>query len=363
MRNKRFANEDQVEQHNSFKQFKRWRQERIRKLKLKDYSYRVPQAEPDLPFLKDNRDTPSITWIGHSTFLIQLGGLNIVTDPVWSGQMAFQKRLAPPGIPIEDVPPVDVVLVSHSHYDHLSIASLRRLTGGKQLLVPAGLSAKLRLKGFTSVRELHWWESVTVKGVTFTFVPSQHWTRRNPWDTNSSHWGGWVMETSGTHRTAKKDREKRASNEQVAASHEETAAASAWKAGDPGITSNSNSPAARPAAPVSPTIYFAGDSGYFRGFKEIGRRFQIDVALMPIGAYEPEWFMGPQHVSPEEALQAFEDTGAKWFVPMHYGAFKLADDTPREALDRLEAERCRRCLEEDRVIVLPLGETWKLTKS
>lgn len=358
MRNKKFANQDQVEQHNSFKQFKRWRQERVRKLKLKDYSYKVPQGETDLPFLASNRELPSITWIGHSTFLIQLGGLNIVTDPVWSGQMAFQKRLAPPGIPIEDVPPVDVVLVSHSHYDHLSIASLRRLTGGRQLLVPAGLSSKLKLKGFSNVREFHWWESVTIKGVKFTFVPSQHWTRRNPWDTNSSHWGGWVMETAGAHRSVIEPHSKQQTDEAIKASHQETAAASAWKAEHPDKKKRS----VRHAVPAS-TIYFAGDSGYFRGFKEIGSRFQIDVALMPIGAYEPEWFMSPQHVSPEEALQAFEDTGAKWFVPMHYGAFKLADDTPREALDRLEAERCRRCLEEERVIVLPLGETWKLAKN
>ncbi|RJX39453.1 MBL fold metallo-hydrolase [Paenibacillus pinisoli] len=356
LRNKKFANQDQVEQHNSFKQFKRWRQERVRKLKLKDYSYRVPQGETDLPFLASNRELPSITWIGHSTFLIQLGGLNIVTDPVWSGQMAFQKRLAPPGIPIKDVPPVDVVLVSHSHYDHLSIASLRRLTGGRQLLVPAGLSSKLKLKGFNNVREFHWWESVTIKGVKFTFVPSQHWTRRNPWDTNSSHWGGWVMETAGANRADIEPHSKQQTAESIKASYQETAAASAWKAEQP----EKKKRAVRHAVPAS-TIYFAGDSGYFRGFKEIGSRFQIDVALMPIGAYEPEWFMSPQHVSPEEALQAFEDTGAKWFVPMHYGAFKLADDTPREALDRLEAERCRRCLEKERVIVLPLGETWKLT--
>ncbi|MFF2885383.1 MBL fold metallo-hydrolase [Paenibacillus sp. NPDC057967] len=360
MRNKRYVNQDQVEQHNSLKQFKRWRQERIRKLKLKDYSYRVPQAEPDLPFLTGNREIPSITWVGHSTFLIQLGGLNIVTDPVWSGQMAFQKRLAPPGIPIEDVPPVDVVLVSHSHYDHLSIASLRRLTGGRQLLVPAGLSAKLKMKGFSSVKELHWWESVTIKGVKFTFVPSQHWTRRNPWDTNSSHWGGWVMETAGAHRPVMQTHNREETAQVMSASYQETAAASDWKTEKP--EKGKNRPSERPAVPAS-TIYFAGDSGYFRGFKEIGSRFQIDVALMPIGAYEPEWFMSPQHVSPEEALQAFEDTGAKWFVPMHYGAFKLADDTPREALDRLEAERCRRCLEEERIVVLPLGETWKLTKN
>ncbi|ACT03620.1 conserved hypothetical protein [Paenibacillus sp. JDR-2] len=306
----KFTNSEPVQLQNSMKHLKRWRQERLRKIKTKDYSYSIPNIEPDLPFLHENRVKPSLTWVGHSTFFIQLAGKNIITDPVWAGQMAFQRRLAPPGLPIDDVPPVDIILISHSHYDHLHIQSLRRLQGNKLLLVPAGLRTKLRLKGFTNVRELHWWESVVVDGIRITFVPSQHWTRRNLWDMNSSHWGGWVMEP------ARKDS-------------------------------------------LDPTIYFAGDSGYFSGFREIGSRFDIDVALMPIGAYEPEWFMGPQHVTPEEALRAFEDTGAKWFVPMHYGAFKLADDTPREALDRLANERERIGLEEQRVRILLHGETWR----
>lgn len=331
MKLKRFVNLNPIEQHNSFKQFKRWRQERIRRLKMKDYSFAVPNVEPDIAYLQNNRKRPSITWVGHSTFLIQLEGLNIITDPVWSGQMAFQKRLAPPGIPIDDVPPIDVVLISHSHYDHLNINSLRKLAGTKQLLVPAGLSTKLRMKGFTRIKELHWWESTYIQGVKFTFVPSQHWTRRNPWDMNSSHWGGWVIEP--------------------------TASRSGPVEGQPAVEPW----AERSIVSAEPTIYFAGDSGYFQGFKEIGRRFPIDVALMPIGAYEPEWFMGPSHMTPEQAIQAFEDTGAKWFVPMHYGAFKLADDTPREALDRLETERCNRCIEDERIIVLPHGETWRLS--
>ncbi|WP_240941901.1 MBL fold metallo-hydrolase [Paenibacillus sp. HB172176] len=395
---RRFANQDSVEQHNSFKQFKRWRQERIRKLKLKDYSYQVPCAEPDVHFLHSNREQPSLTWVGHSTFLIQLAGLNIVTDPVWSEQMAFQKRLAPPGIPIDDVPPVDIVLISHSHYDHLNMNSLRRLAGKKQLLVPAGLSAKLKLRGFTRVQELHWWESTVIGGVKFTFVPSQHWTRRNPWDTNSSHWGGWVMEApfaskkrehgdSIINRQRREDAERQSEakrrsweegpsefdrqsdTEQQSQIEQQCQVESLggdeqrFEATAP-LQNYNNSEAAshqeRPRISHSPTIYFAGDSGYFQGFKDIGRRFQIDVALMPIGAYEPEWFMGPQHVTPEEAIQAYEDCGARLFVPMHYGAFKLADDTPREALDRLEAERCRRELDASRFILLPHGETWRI---
>ncbi|WP_425414665.1 MBL fold metallo-hydrolase [Paenibacillus harenae] len=328
------------------KQFNRWRQERIRKLKMKDYSFTVPSVQPDLEYLTDNRKCPSLTWIGHSTFLIQLGGMNIITDPVWSSQMAFQRRLTLPGIPIDEVPAVDVVLISHSHYDHLSIQSLRRLVGPRQLLVPAGLRSKLRKKGFLRVKELHWWESVSIGGLTFTFVPSQHSTRRNPWDTNSSHWGGWVIEqkASRSRRTVSREGDRLV----TPPSGEET---------DFPATGD-NAP--YPAVSEKPTIYFAGDSGYFQGFKEIGCRFAIDVALLPIGAYEPEWFMGPQHTTPEQALQAFEDIGAKWFVPMHYGTFKLADDTPREALDRLEADRIRRCLAAERIVIPPLGHTWRL---
>lgn len=337
MRLKKFENTNPVKQQNSFKQFARWRQERMVRLKHKDFSYKVPNVQPELEHLHNGHShkQPSITWVGHSTFLIQLDGLNIITDPVWTSQMAFQKRLAPPGIPIADVPPIDIVLISHSHYDHLSIQTLRRLSGKRQLLVPAGLSSKLRMKGFANVRELHWWESVQIGGTRFTFVPSQHWTRRTLWDTNSSHWGGWVIEPE--------------KHDAAVSLQEETR-----KAASPDYSE-------RPVVSSSPTLYFAGDSGYFQGFREIGRRFDIDVAMMPIGAYEPEWFMGPQHVTPEQALQAFEDTGAKWFVPMHYGAFKLADDTPREALDRLEAGRAARGIGQERIVVLSHGETWKLS--
>jgi L-ascorbate metabolism protein UlaG (beta-lactamase superfamily) len=266
----------------------------------------VPNTDPDLRFLHHNRSEPSITWIGHSTFFIQIGGLNIVTDPVWARRMALQKRLSPPGVELSDMPSVDIVLVSHSHYDHLHVPSLRRLRGPKRLLVPAGLRTKLLLKGFRNIEEFNWWDCRTNHGVKFTFVPAQHWTRRNPWDMNDSHWGGWVIEATN-----------------------------------------------------GPTIYFAGDSGYFRGFRDIGRKFDIDVAMMPIGAYDPEWFMSPQHVTPEEALQAFLDVRADYFVPMHYGAFKLADDTPKEALDRLESARSRLCIPDDKLYLLQHGETMR----
>ncbi|GIP34686.1 membrane protein [Paenibacillus sp. J2TS4] len=294
---------DGVRLENSFSSLRQWQKER--RAKKKDLSYQVPQAVPDLDYLRSNREQVSITWIGHATFLIQIGGLNIVTDPVWANRMGFAKRLAPPGLDISRLPDMDVVLISHGHYDHLDFPSLRKLPGQPVVYAPVGLRDKLRRKGFKTAEEFSWWDKVSKDGVTFTFVPAQHWTRRTLTDTNTSHWGGWVI-------------------------------------------------CGRKPEPV---IYFAGDSGYFRGFREIGKRFDIDYALMPIGAYEPEWFMAMQHVTPEEAVQALEDCRGKVMVPMHYGAFRLADDTPKEALDRLYAEWQRRGLPADRLRCLRHGET------
>jgi L-ascorbate metabolism protein UlaG (beta-lactamase superfamily) len=344
MRKGRFSNLDYVYTEKTINHLKRWQQERSRKLREKDYSYVVPSVRPDLTYLHHNRLEPTLTWIGHSTFLLQHSGLNIVTDPVWVQQLGLHKRMTAPGIPIEDMPPIDVVLVSHSHYDHLSITSLRRLQGAKTLLVPAGLKSKLQLKGFMRVHELAWWESIVVRGVKFTFVPSQHWARRTPWDMNRSHWGGWVIEGAAASGSAIADAEASAPLPSLDST--------------PAPEADAN--AEHPVVSRAPTIYFAGDSGYFRGFADIGRRFAIDIAMMPIGAYEPEWFMGPQHVSPEEALQAYLDTEASWFVPMHYGSFKLADDTPREALDRLEAGRLALGIPRERLLLLLHGETWKI---
>ncbi|MNN46633.1 metal-dependent hydrolase [compost metagenome] len=199
----------------------------------------------------------------------------------------------------------------------MHVSSIRKLYGDHTtILVPVGLKRKMERKGFSRCEELKWWEDLTVKNVKFSFVPTQHWTRRTPFDTNTSHWGGFVMEIDPPQQKGQGD----------------------------------------------PVIYFAGDSGYFNGFKDIGERYNIDVALMPIGAYEPEWFMTSQHVNPEEAIQAFLDVKAKTMVPMHYGTFKLADDTAREALDRMEAERKRRGIPEDAIRVLLYGETLRYPK-
>ncbi|MBB3131901.1 L-ascorbate metabolism protein UlaG (beta-lactamase superfamily) [Paenibacillus rhizosphaerae] len=315
----RYNNMDNVSTDKTLKQFRQWRQER--RQKKKDYSFQIPNMPPDLDYLHGNRQDTSITWIGHSTFFIQYEGLNILTDPVWAKRMGFERRLGAPGLLINDVPPVDIILISHSHYDHMHMASIRKLYGaGTTLIVPVGLRAKMVRKGFHNCRELKWWDHVVIGQVKISFVPTQHWTRRTPFDTNTSHWGGFVLEP---HETG--------------------------EAGNTGAEDGTRM--------LPPNVYFAGDSGYFAGFKEIGRRFNLHVALMPIGAYEPEWFMTSQHVNPEEALQAFLDVGADMMIPMHYGTFRLADDTAREALDRMEEERVRLGLSEERIKVMHYGET------
>lgn len=298
----RYLNADGSSNLKSFADMRKWQQER--RTKRKDVSFSVPRVEPDTELLASNRERPTVTFIGHSTFLVQLGGLNILTDPVWAARMGFAPRLSPPGVPLDALPPIDVVALSHAHYDHLHLGSLRRLPGDFVSLVPEGLGGWFRRKGFRRVEELSWWSETRIRDVTFGFVPAKHWTRRTPWDTNSSHWGGWMMRYDGN------------------------------------------------------CLYFAGDSGYDGIFREIGSRYgDIGVALIPIGAYEPEWFMRDSHMTPEEAVQTFIDVGGTHFVPMHYDAFRLADDTPKEALDRLLAEWERRGLPRERLWTMELGRT------
>ncbi|UOF92652.1 MBL fold metallo-hydrolase [Fodinisporobacter ferrooxydans] len=311
MARKRYFNLDDVPHTKSIKHFQRWRKER--RQKQKDFSFSVPHTDRvALEYLYSNKKDTTITWIGHSTFFIQSGGLNILTDPVWARRMGLDKRLTDPGIPLGQMPAIDVVVISHSHYDHLNFTTLRKLKGNPLYLVPEGLKQKMIKKGFPSVMELNWWSSHRIGDVEFTIVPAQHWTKRTIRDTNTSHWGGWLIDNAAFAKQANTEKQ---------------------------------------------VIYFVGDTGYFRGFKEIGKRFSIDYALVPIGAYEPEWFMAPQHVNPEQAVQAFLDTQAKYFIPMHYGTFRLADDTPIEALERLDREWRRLGLGIDRLKKLKLGET------
>ncbi|MGG0726550.1 MBL fold metallo-hydrolase [Bacillus paramycoides] len=302
---KRYENMDNVSTKKSIHSFLRWRKER--KQNKKDFSFLVEQSPvKQSKFLQNNLKKTTVTWIGHSTFLIQMNGLNILTDPVWANKLKLVPRLTQPGLALDELPKIDIVLISHGHYDHLDFSSLRQLNNDVLYLVPIGLKKLFTRKKFTNVKEYSWWDSITIDEVAFHFVPAQHWTRRSLFDMNTSHWGGWIIDNKIT----------------------------------------------------SETIYFCGDSGYFKGFKEIGKRFSIDIALMPIGAYEPEWFMKVSHVSPEEAVQAYLDINATHFIPMHYGTFALADETPREAVTRLRNNWNLRMLPWEQLHVLFLGQTF-----
>ena len=306
MTKKMYKNINQHYIQPSFKMVWHWQKER--QTKKKDFSYQVPvTATPEIDFIHSNQSKPTITWIGHSTFFIQINGKNILTDPVWAKRLSFFKRLSPPGINLDELPPIDYVLISHNHYDHLHLASIKKLKGNPIFLVPAGLGRWFVRRGFKETAMFDWWGSLNQDGMRLTFVPAEHWSRRTMTDTNRSHWGGWVIECDG-----------------------------------------------------QPTIYFAGDSGYFEGFRSIGEHFDIDYSLMPIGSYEPEWFMGPQHVTPRDAVRAYLESGGKFMIPMHYGAFYLSDETPKEALDAMYTAWSEERLDPGRLLVPKLGETIRI---
>lgn len=267
--------------------------------------FRPPLVPNDGAELRANQQRPSVTWIGHASLLVQLDGVNVLTDPVFSAGMFTLRRLAPPGVALSNLPPIDLCVVSHNHRDHLDEESVRGLGPEVQYVVPLGLAAWFKRRGLKRVVELDWWESTEVRArggvVRVTLVPAQHWSMRVALDVNKSLWGGFVIE----------------------------------------------SPTAR--------VYFAGDTGYPSAFREIGRRFPgIDYALLPIGAYEPRWFMQPQHISPEEAALAFGELGARALVPMHWGTFRLSDEPLGEPPRLL---RQAMAADEHKLVQLAIGET------
>jgi N-acyl-phosphatidylethanolamine-hydrolysing phospholipase D len=271
-----------------------------------------PLVANDGAFLRENarHSEPSVTWIGHATVLVQMDHRTFLTDPIWSEKpfpVTFMgpKRFAPPGLALEALPPIDFVLISHNHYDHLDLPTLRHLAaGGTRFLVSLGDAELLRRSGIGPVDELDWWDSRELDGLTVHCVPSRHWSGRRLTDDCASLWSGWVV-TGPTRR-----------------------------------------------------FYFAGDSGYFPGFAEIGHRLgPFGLAALPIGAYDPPAMMRAVHLDPEEALQAGLDVGAERMLGIHYGTFDLTDEPLDEAPRRFHAEAARRGLPADRVWTPALGET------
>jgi L-ascorbate metabolism protein UlaG (beta-lactamase superfamily) len=248
--------------------------------------------------------TVSVTWAGHASWVVRIGGLTVLTDPVWSRRIpGTPARITPVGVPWSALPPVDAVVISHNHYDHLDAPTLKRLPRGTALFVPAGLGDWFRRRGFTRVTELDWWEAAELGGVRLDFVPAHHWSRRTLTDGCRSLWGGWVLSDA-----------------------------------------------------AGPRIYFAGDTGYGHFFREIGRAHPgIDLALLPIGAYAPRWMLRPAHTDPEEAVQAFLDLGAAAMAPMHWATFLLSSEPPLEPLRRLHAAWAAAALARGALWDLPVG--------
>lgn len=263
----------------------------------------TPFRENDGSLLASAR--ASLTWIGHATFALRLGGKMIVTDPVWSERIGTAKRRALPGVAMEHMPRIDVVTISHSHYDHLDVPTLKRIGPSACYVVPKDVGEILRDAGLPNVVELAWWETRDVGDVKITLVPAQHWSMRVPWDRNKRLWGGFVIES------------------------------------------------------VEGCAYHAGDTALSeRVFEEIAKRFpRIDWAMLPIGAYDPEWFMQSQHMGPEEAVRAFEILGAKTLCAMHWGTFKLTDEPMGEPPQRARAAWSARARGEARLHVADVGET------
>jgi len=249
-----------------------------------------------------------ITFIGHSGFFIQVGGKNIVVDPNFARWLFVLKRLRRPGLKIKDLPAIDHVLVTHAHFDHLSRTSLRaivratRRRSGRtpEIIIPTHVRDLVRDLGFRKVHELEWWEEHCDGALSIVHTPAQHWGARMLRDYHRGY-GGYVIR-AGKH-----------------------------------------------------SLYHAGDSAYFKGFREIGRRLRPEVALLPIGAYSPSSFRNV-HTSPADAVQAFRDLGARWMIPMHYGTFRLSHEPMHEPLELLEKES-RAVGVKEKVLVLEEGRT------
>ena len=294
----------------------------------------TPRVTPDNAFIQTNARAgammqPAITWVGHATMLAQFGGLNVITDPVFSERVSplsfvGPKRAVAPGLALAELPHIDVVLISHNHYDHLDDASVRALNGqagGAPLfIVPLGLKAWMAERDITHVVELDWWQSHTVTStagaVDVVLTPVQHWSGRGLNDRLQTLWGGY--------------------------------------------------------ATFAPDLqlFFTGDTAYSKDFADIHERFKprqadgggFDIALIAVGAYEPRWFMSSQHVNPAEAVQIHLDIRAKRSVGIHWGTFELTDESLDEPPTQLAEARRAKGLADDAFTVMAIGETRKLPR-
>ena len=329
-----FKNNYTASVNQSFGALVRWQIEKRQQGLPKPPATPIPQQAPDLKAIQAYapayaapaaaKPGPAITWIGHASMLVQAGGLNVLTDPVLSQraspvQFIGPSRAQPPGIALADLPPIDVVVVSHNHYDHLdtdsvqAIAARSAATGRPTLfLVPLGVKSWFASRGITHVIEMDWWDSHVYRGVEFNFTPVQHWSARSFGDRSQTLWGGYAVFAPDLH----------------------------W--------------------------YFSGDTGYSKDFADTRARFAsrqagqgggFDLALIAVGAYEPRWFMSGQHVNPAEAVQIHQDLGAKRSVGVHWGTFELTDEPLDQPPQDLAAARTAKGLKDEDFSVMAVGET------
>ena len=303
---KRFYHQDYMEQR-SFFDFLKW----VTNRKPGKWEKWVDSEFGPKPPLRVGGEELRVTFINHSTFLLQTEGINILTDPIWSERtspVSFTgpKRVRIPGIRFEDLPPIDVVVVSHNHYDHLDLPTLKRLSRQHNPSIYVGLGNKrlLEKSGIIRVREVDWWQEVSLSdSLRLTCVPAQHFSGRSLFDRNKTLWVGFVFEGQ--------------------------------------------------AGPV----YFAGDTGLGPHFKQIADRFgKTRLALLPIGAFLPRWFMSPTHLSPSDALEAHFILDAQTSIAMHFGTFQLGDDGRTEAVDLLTNIIAETNMEETQFLILNSGE-------
>jgi L-ascorbate metabolism protein UlaG (beta-lactamase superfamily) len=272
----------------------------------------APIVQPDLDLIHGDSGGCWLTWLGHASFLGSLGGHRFLIDPVLSSHAGWlYRRHLPAPMEITQLPEIDVIVVTHNHYDHLDEAVLSFLPSGIPTIVPEGMGRWMHRRGRSRVIELQWWRHTEVEGLRITLVPALHWSRRGVFDTNRALWGGYVIECSGR------------------------------------------------------TVYHSGDTARFDGFSEIGRRFpDLEAAMLPIGAYDPAWFMEHYHLNPEQAGEAFLDLGARRLIPMHWGTFQLTDEPLCEPIELMHSWwQANTPTNSRRIEILDVGETLLLDDS
>lgn len=327
-----FTNPGRDDVVKSLAQVLRWRVDAARQRLPRPPTEAIPTARPDLARLHAYAAAhaahaaaapPSVSWLGHASVLMQMGGLSVLTDPVFSERVSplpgvGPKRHQPPGIAPQDLPHIDLVLISHNHYDHLDDASVRQLAaqpGGAPLfVVPLGLKGWLAARGIESAVELDWWQVHRVgRTAEVMLLPAQHWSARGLNDRQLTLWGGFAVFSDDCH------------------------------------------------------LFYAGDTGYSREFARVREHFAqrqrpecgggFDLALLPIGAYAPRWFMAAQHIDPEEALKIHADLGAKRMLGIHWGTFALSDESIDEPPRALRQCMAAHGIDEARCWLMAIGET------